>query len=291
MSYKHYGNIGDVWKHLPLCSILEIEQPRTYVETNSASPHYLLDRSPRREYGVYTFFKRMKQSALLRKSLYTNLISKMKENQDKLTAYLGSPGLSMRILGTNSKELIYFDLEKEALNRIQEHSRMLGLQDKVKTLNTDSIMATLEMLPALNSDDLIFFDPYYPFKEGKGGNSFFDVFINSTEHQIMSIFWYCYFTLKEKHKIKKKIRESVMSNPIVDKNVKSFEILLKIIEEDSLTVNPGVLGCGLLVSNLSSRSLKTLNDQSSELVKIYRGTKLFGKYPGDLIKEIIPPKD
>jgi len=42
MSYTHSGEIGDVWKHLPLCEILKIEVPLTYHETNSAYASYTI---------------------------------------------------------------------------------------------------------------------------------------------------------------------------------------------------------------------------------------------------------
>jgi hypothetical protein len=40
MPYNHAGEIGDIWKHLPICDILAIEKPRRYVETNSATRTY-----------------------------------------------------------------------------------------------------------------------------------------------------------------------------------------------------------------------------------------------------------
>ena len=42
MPYNHAGEIGDIWKHLPICDILTIEKPRRYIETNSAFPFYIL---------------------------------------------------------------------------------------------------------------------------------------------------------------------------------------------------------------------------------------------------------
>ena len=37
MRYIHSGKLGDIWKHLPLCDILLTEQPKRYLETNSAA--------------------------------------------------------------------------------------------------------------------------------------------------------------------------------------------------------------------------------------------------------------
>lgn len=36
-TYTHFGKQADVFKHLVLCEILQIEKPQMYVETNSAS--------------------------------------------------------------------------------------------------------------------------------------------------------------------------------------------------------------------------------------------------------------
>jgi hypothetical protein len=40
--YEHYGRIGDMWKHLPLVSVLSIERPARYVETNSSRAEHSL---------------------------------------------------------------------------------------------------------------------------------------------------------------------------------------------------------------------------------------------------------
>gem|GEM_PF-3449085 len=36
MANKHFGSIGDIWKHLPLAEILEIERPRNYWESHAS---------------------------------------------------------------------------------------------------------------------------------------------------------------------------------------------------------------------------------------------------------------
>jgi 23S rRNA (adenine2030-N6)-methyltransferase len=53
MANIHYGNIGDIWKHLPLAEILAIEAPSAYWESHAGSSHYALTHSPEREYGIF----------------------------------------------------------------------------------------------------------------------------------------------------------------------------------------------------------------------------------------------
>ena len=64
MPYVHYGRIGDVWKHLPLCSILSIEKPLRYVETNSARAVYALEETPEQKYGVYFLYAQARKSRI-----------------------------------------------------------------------------------------------------------------------------------------------------------------------------------------------------------------------------------
>jgi len=47
MPYKHARECGDVWKHLPLCSMLEVECPLRYHETNAARSGYWVSPGPR----------------------------------------------------------------------------------------------------------------------------------------------------------------------------------------------------------------------------------------------------
>ena len=65
MSYTHYGEIGDIWKHLPLCEFLANEKPRYYIESNSAYPVYELTPSWERDYGIYTILGNIAQSSIL----------------------------------------------------------------------------------------------------------------------------------------------------------------------------------------------------------------------------------
>ncbi|MGV9173010.1 MAG: hypothetical protein ACOC35_10635 [Promethearchaeia archaeon] len=101
--------------------------------------------------------------------------------------------------------------------------------------------------------------------------------------------WYAYFTLQEKREIAKKLKDLLKKYNIdvKKKKIRNIEIYLDIIQEDDIVVNPGVLGCGVLISNLSAKSRLKLDELSTKLVKIYKGTTLFDKYPGDLKRDVI----
>ena len=63
-------------------------------------------------------------------------------------------------------------------------------------------------------------------------------------------------------------------------------MIMDIIEEDDIKVNPGIIGVGVLTSNLSQQSLDDMDNLSNALIDIYRGSS-FGGYPGDLYKDEI----
>ncbi|MGV9205945.1 MAG: RsmD family RNA methyltransferase, partial [Promethearchaeia archaeon] len=254
MGYKHYGNIGDIWKHLPLCSFLKNESPRWYIETNSAKPFYHLDHNPARNYGIYTFFERIQNNSLLQNTEYVKLLQNVPNNQKNLKAYLGSPGLAMKTLSSGSEKFIFYDIEKEPLIEIQDYAKKLGLESKVETRCEDSIRASYELLNELAKQDFIHFDPYYAFEEGEHGLAYIDVFLKATSRNVKCMLWYAYFTLQEKREIAKKLNDLLKKYNInvKKKKIRNIEIYLDIIQEDDIVVNPGVLGCGVLISNLSA---------------------------------------
>jgi 23S rRNA (adenine2030-N6)-methyltransferase len=76
MSYSHYGKIGDVWKHLSLCSFLNSEKPKKYIEINSSKAYYKLSNTPEQNFGVYTFLSESPKSNILVNSPYYRILKK-----------------------------------------------------------------------------------------------------------------------------------------------------------------------------------------------------------------------
>lgn len=110
MPYRHYGEIGDIWRHLPLCSFLYIEKPTKYMESNAAYPIYQLDRTPSREYGIFTLLTKSRADDLKQLKSYpyiSALMSIRERNDDEISQYLGSPGLAMRSLGPKTSYVFW----------------------------------------------------------------------------------------------------------------------------------------------------------------------------------------
>jgi len=281
MHYIHYGRIGDIWKHLPLCSFLRNEKPRKYVETNAAFPIYELEKSVEQEYGIYTFFENAAKIPVLLDTPYYQEISKLNDGHKKLTSYLGSPGLAMHCLKDVTKDFIFFDLEQIALKRCEEYATKLGITTKVKVRCKDSVNGVYSLLPSLSSEDFIHFDPYEMWHKSNGVD-YGDVFVEATKKGIKCMVWYGFYTLKQKQQVYDFFNQKLKS--ISGHNVRCIEVIMDIIEEDDIKVNPGIIGVGVLTSNLSQKSLEDMDSLSNALIDIYKGS-FFGDYPGDLYKE------
>lgn len=280
MPYTHFGKQADVWKHLTLCTIMENENPKVYIETNSASSYYDLNYTIEQQYGIYNFIEKAPNYEKLYQSIYFDLENaKIKDN-----TYLGSPGLAMSILGNQADKYIFFDIETAPLINITDFAKQKELSDKIKTINQDSIIGLTEMLTSLPKSTLIHIDPYYIDKPSTNGLNYLDLFVKASELGLKCFLWYGFNTLNDKKQINDFIITRLTNSTLG--NHFCIELIMEIIQKESIPCNPGILGSGLLVSNLSNDSISTIVDYGELLIDMYKGTK-YDKFKGDLYREII----
>jgi len=285
MSYKHYGKIGDIWKHLPLCTFLANEKPHVYIETNSAYPKYKLSHSPERDYGIYNFLDNVNKSETLLNSEYYHVLKRI--NGNEINTYPGSPGLALNILKEKTERYIFCDIEKDALININEYAAELNLNDKIEIHENDSLKTIYPLLDKFNSHDFIHIDPYLIFEENDEGKTYFDLFIESIKNNIKSMLWYGYENNYQKKYLYNYMIEKIKASntATIDTRITSIELYLSSIQENEVVVNPGVVGCGVMAGNLSQKSMEQFDLLSDELVKIYKKTMIYGKHSGELVKE------
>ena len=118
-TYTHYGKQADVFKHLVLCEVLQIEKPQIYIETNSASAIYQMAHTPEQQYGIYYFLKKAREEKPLRESPYY----KLESTEMAKGNYLGSPALAMNTLAERTSQYLFFDIEKDALENIESYAK------------------------------------------------------------------------------------------------------------------------------------------------------------------------
>jgi 23S rRNA (adenine2030-N6)-methyltransferase len=284
MPYNHAGEIGDIWKHLPICDILAFEKPRRYVETNSAFAFYVLPSKPQLDFGIHQLMNHIEESPVLTESVFYKTLQSLGEKP--LERYLGSPGLAMTILKDIDCQFIFCDLEPEPLAEIHRFAETLSIGNDVKTYQGDSIDFGFRLVPELTEDDFVFLDPYAPFDQNNAGNSFFDLFIAMVRANIPCALWYGYDSLYSKAKIASFANRQFTRAEAEKHRLKGVNVFLKELRADEALFNPGVPGCGVFIANLSVPSIEKLTVFSEELVKIYKNAKYEG-FDGELKTDVI----
>ena len=274
-TYTHFAKQPDVLKHLILCEVLKNETPQVYVETNSACAIYPMTQTPEQQYGTYHFLEKADEVPSLKDSVYYQLES----GEMAKGNYLGSPALAMNVLGKQARRFVFFDLEKSALENVGTYAKQIGLSPFVEIYHADSLRGTIELLPSLPTSSFIHIDPYEIDKKGDSGVTYLDVLIQATLLGMKCLLWYGFMTGDDKASLDNYITSSLEKAGI--KDYTGVELTMNSIRKDSVLCNPGILGSGILATNLSQTSTDIILDYSNQLVDIYKDAK-YKDYDGSL---------
>lgn len=274
-TYTHFAKQPDVLKHLILCKVLKNETPQVYVETNSACAIYPMTQTPEQQYGIYHFLEKADEVPSLKDSVYYQLES----GEMAKGNYLGSPALAMNVLGKQARRFVFFDLEKSALENVGTYAKQIGLSPFVEIYHADSLRGTIELLPSLPTSSFIHIDPYEIDKKGNSGVTYLDVLIQATLLGMKCLLWYGFMTGDDKASLDNYITSSLEKAGI--KDYTGVELTMNSIRKDSVLCNPGILGSGILATNLSQTSTDIILDYSNQLVDIYKDAK-YKDYDGSL---------
>ncbi len=287
--YKHYGNIGDVWKHLPLAATLEMEQPQHYIESNAAAAVHRLEGTARQQYGVYTFFRGASRIDELRRSRYYKLLE-ASNPEGELRRYLGSPALALTVLRERSTQFLFFDIDPTALKDIGSFAHTLGMRHRIRVQNEDSLLALSQLIPTLDRSAFIHFDPYDIFEPNARGQTVFDLFLEASNHGIRSLLWYCYFTRRERDRMYRTMRAAIIERDArlaapLAYGVRQREIAQR-REELHKKTNPGVVGCGVILGNCDRETHRVVARLRDTLIALYHGAQYDGR-PAELRHETV----
>ena len=283
MTYTHFGEIGDVWKHLPLAELLADEPPCAYWESHSASGLYELDQTSNQQYGAIRFFERADASGTLRETRYYEILQSYGNDEGKLTHYPGSPVVAMQALeavwGDNvaCPEYLFCDIDGTAVHSIEQQARRLGIaKSNCDVVHGDGISTLIAALdhasPAELAQTLIHIDPYRPAEEGEHGMSSWDLFERAIESGAKAMLWYGYQTKPEESEKDSFFEETIGSSALDTDacNLWVGEIAVNaFVEGNSSVTHPGVFGCGVVCGNVSEKTIHQCRAVGNALETIY----------------------
>jgi len=189
MANKHFGNIGDVWKHVVLAEVLEREPPAWYAETHAGSGAYAVVRSGGRKYGFLRFLEVAPRFPVLARSRYRAIAASYVERDGGL--YPGSALLAMTMLGDASSYLLC-DQDPGSVADLNGWSRELGLHN-CEVAETDGMAAVAARLDGEHrSPALVHIDPFDRHARAPGGYSALDLAARVADSGTGLVYWYGY---------------------------------------------------------------------------------------------------
>jgi 23S rRNA (adenine2030-N6)-methyltransferase len=189
MANPHFGNIGDVWKHVVLAEVLEREPPAWYAETHAGSGAYAVVRSGERRYGFLRFLEVAPRLPLLARSRYRAIAASYVESDRGL--YPGSALLAMTMLGDASSYLLC-DHDPGSVADLSGWSRELGLHN-CEVAETDGIAAVAAWLSGESRRPaLVHIDPFDQDARAPGGYSALELAARIADSGTGLVYWYGY---------------------------------------------------------------------------------------------------
>ncbi|MGD9140385.1 MAG: 23S rRNA (adenine(2030)-N(6))-methyltransferase RlmJ [bacterium] len=287
MPNPHFGNIGDIWKHLPLATILALERPGRYWESHSGSAKYTLSTSPERDYGIFHFLKNVNRSQALRTSAYNRTLEELEGMNGRVPTYPGSPLIAMMLLRNSARSFIFCDIDAASLASIAQCAAWVGVdEDSVRCIKGDGVEALQEELERAHKgeiiDTLVFIDPFDPFDGLDLGMSPMNLFCLATQAGARAALWYGFSSAKERTACWDDMLKTLRAYEIDSSSAVLWcgEICLKVMGDPGFTLNPGVMGCGLLTANLGEEITGACTALGNELSRIYERARFPSGHPG-----------
>ena len=187
----HFGEMGDVWKHLPLAEMLRVNPPLHYWETHAGSAYYQLTASPTRLHGVLRFLESAPGEPDLQECAYLQALRAMPGY------YPGSPVLATRALGRDGR-YIFCDIDPESTAGLRAATE--GLDARVLEVDGVSAIAReAERARVEPADVLVLIDPFDPHERWTpGGKTPLELAGWLAGEGYRVVFWYCYDPVEQR---------------------------------------------------------------------------------------------
>lgn len=272
MASPHFGNLGDVWKHVVLAEALASERPLNYWETHAGSASYPLSHSPARDYGAYHLLESGCCSSVIAQSPYFQELKRFSDDEGP-PSYPGSALLAMRLL-RDGAEYVLCDVDAGSVSSLNQAAAALGLSHRVRCTRRDGLAVIRETSHDYKGDPadvLVHIDPFDPVDETQPGLSAVSLASELIGRGFKLIFWYGYDLPAQRTWPWKAVTAPGESRWCGDLIVRSN------LEGDCLApmsdISP-LIGCGVLGANLQAATMAALRSLGDELVSLYETSVL-----------------
>jgi hypothetical protein len=269
---RHFGKLGDVWKHLPLAEILRLKPPLHYWETHAGSAFYHMDRSPERLHGAIRFASSAPNDPDLQSCAYLELL------QQNLDIYPGSGMIAMQLLGKNA-DYLFCDTDPESASSLRVASANFNARIKERD-GMLSINEEAEAARVCPADTFVHIDPFDPHErltpESRTPIELAGV-LAKAGYQVL--YWYGYDSEAERGWA---FYEFANIAPNVEFWCGDVLMPASFIYPD----RKGAWGCGIVLANATVSEIKCCERLGHALEKISESDVMEGNIPERLTFEI-----
>ena len=273
MANPHFGEIGDVWKHLVLGDVVDRVRPARYWETHTGSGTYALDRSWQREYGVFTMLREAPRAPAIEASRYVWLVRTLPPGDDDQPRYPGSARLAMEVLGDGAAYLCC-DLDPASVADLTRSARELDLGDVVRVERADGLStvwaAAQDLAPEAAAATIVMIDPFDEGERSIDGMDALELFGRLAGAGFPTLLWHGYDELADRDAVRARTATATHAD----------------IETPFLltgsSLHPGVGGCAMVLANLAGDTLDHVERLGRQLAACYDDVLLPDGTPGAL---------
>jgi hypothetical protein len=229
---------------------------------------------------VFLFLERVGRSLALKGSAYRRLLDPHEHGMPPQT-YLGSPRIAMELLGSGGGRFVFCDLDRASLANIAEDARALGVPSgRVRLVQGDGVSALDGELAGLTEEEVVgtflHVDPYRPLEPGRGGETPLCLFARAAERGVGCMLWYGFDVRSDRPVVLEALRERIAGGAWYG------EVSLRAEDLSEVGFDPGVLGCGVVLCNVSQEALTTCGRLGEGLAHAYSGARLPNSRDGTL---------
>lgn len=277
MGNPRFGTIGDVWKHLPLGDMLDRLRPSRYWETHAGSATYALDRSWEREYGIFTLLREASRAPAIDASRYVGLVRTLTLGADGEPRYPGSSRLAMEVLGGAATYQLC-ELDPGSVSDLTRTARALDLVDLVRVEHADGLATIWTRAADVTIDEasstFVLIDPRDAAERSADGVDALDLFARLAVGGFQTLLWHGYDEAVE--------RDAVRARGKIDGvPTRYLDVETALVRGDTM-LDPGVGGCGLLVSNVPDEVVDHIERLGRQLEACYEEALMPDGTPGNL---------
>jgi len=272
----HFGEIGDIWKHLVLGDVLDRVRPARYWETHAGSGTYVLDRSWEREYGVFTMLREAPRAPAINASRFLGLVRTLPPGDNGAPRYPGSPRLAMEVIG-DAATYLFCELDPGSVADLTRTARALGFHDLVRVERADglaTVWATAQGLaPGAVAETFVMLDPFDEAERSIDDMDSLDLFTRLAAGGFPSVLWRGYDDVAG--------RDTMRARTVDGVSTSTLDIETAFLRGET-TLHPGVGGCGMVLANVAADVVDHIERLGRQLEACYDEVVMPDGTPGSL---------